>query len=779
MGIAEEEGCADEVEMQSTPVHFTFFPRYSNMGQFSEWKNAHTLSYSSVGSNESLSLSKMDDNLVEETARLSLVPVVTCRETVKASATDKVFAGETQQMSDKDRETRDMLIEKMEQHDALTQQLRSIKKQCTGVTEVCKKPLSSEAPNDFIVTLNDVENDFSLDEDSPDSPEIEVLNDDSLEATSSGFESSSENFQPLMPDTSATVDKSESCYFSRLISERDFISPMVKTVGNRDSMLSKSTFLGDLERQYGRRTVDQALAALGCLSSDAGITHNHEFDDSSFSAPARPPSPEFDIEMPEQSVSVPCNISYNNTGAEYSMISEADVCSEASLRDNGKEELNGNCADIRENVMVSADEDGGFLSVLSEAALYHATLKHTSDTGNNVRLVENMDMFSQDVSEELHCALASTAVQCVHEECDDVQKQDPSLEASGEFVQEGREQEESPGMDPRNKSVDADGDDSVSVIQEWSVLDGSIGSHVGSCIREKDATSDLNESDRKNIEDMKNLESCSEGEGFNDTLEEMEMLLKFGMDYMMSGNNTECPDATDKQSLCHSVSTPNKPLTEMSGFEDFGDAIRYTNCVETCSEDHTEVCTKREVCASGLLNKDSLPSSQGAACGGVETVSTSEVDGISSLKPITPLGKFDNKLQTVVSLTVNLKSDKPSPFKVPVKPVFYGTHIPKLCPPRSAKKIPLKPITMVSPSKRPLDYSKIVSPVGAYIHNTSSPSLVTTVKPKLCHAATPRRVMVGRGVTVMPRHDPVSGIEKTYLEVSINLLVQATPSLTI
>ncbi|XP_021940730.1 uncharacterized protein LOC110840190 isoform X2 [Zootermopsis nevadensis] len=750
-GIAEEEGCADEVEEHSSPAHLTFFPRYSDIGQFSTCKDAHTVSYSSVGFNESVSiLSNMDDSLVENTARLSLVPVVTCRETVEASATDEAFTGETQKMSDEDMKARDMLIEKMEQHDALTRQLRSVKKQHINVPDDYRKPLSSKVSNDDIVTLNDVENDFSSDEDGPDSPEVRVLSDDSLEVISSVFESSGENYQPLMVDTSAIADKLESCNFSRLISEGDFISPIVKTVGCHDSLLSKSTLVGDLERQYGRQKVDQALAALGCLTRDVGTSHNNELDDA-------PLSPEFDIKIPEQTESVPCNISYNKIVAEYSLISDADDCSETSVRDDGNEELNGDRGDVRNNVMVSADEDGGFLSVLSEAALYHATLKQASDKGINVALAENTDMYSQDVLEELNCASASTALHCVREEYDNVQKRGQSHETNGKFMQEGRVQGEPSGLDLRNKSVDDYGDNSISVIQECSVLDDD---NMGSCIREMDAKSDLNENDRKNIENVNNLESSCE-EGFNDTLEEMEMLLKFGMDYMMSGNNTECPDRLDERSLFHSVSTPKKPLTEKAGFEDFGDPIRFRNVVEISNEDCSKASTEREVCASGLLIKSRVPSSQGVPCDGVATPSTS---GILFPKPTTTLGKFHSKMETV-SPVVNLGGEKPSAFKVPVKPLFHGTHIPKLRPPRNAKKSPLKPIKVVSPCKRPLGYNTIVSPVGAYIHNTPSPALVTNVKPKLCRAATPKRAMVGRGATVMPRHDFASAIAKTHLEI--------------
>jgi hypothetical protein len=754
-GIAEEEGCACEVKMQSTPIHPAVFPSYLVAEQFREWKNEHTLSYSSVGSNESLSiLSKLDDSLVEETERLSLVPVVASRGTVETSATDNAFGSETQQLSDEAKVRRDMLIKDMEQHE-----LRSNKKQCAP--EVCRKLLPSEASSDDVIILNGSEFDFTFDEDNPDSPEVKVLNDDNLEVISSECESSGENFQHLTSDTHVSADKSESYCFSSLISEKVFATPVLKTDEDEDSMLSKSSFHGDSEHQYDKQKIDQAPTTVGSQTSETGTTHNHELDDESFSAPARPPSPEFDIEIPEQRVSLPCNSSYKYTGAEYSLISEADDCSGASFSDKYKEELNRNCDDVGD-VMVRADEDGGFLSVLSEAALYHATLNHTSDTGNNARTTAITDMCSQDV-EEKHCASASAsaAIQCMHEGYDTVQKQGPLCEA----VQEGEAQEVSPGLDVRNRSVH---DDSVNLV---SVQQCCAGSHVGSCRREMDATSDLNDSDRRNIEDM-NLKSCSEEECFNDTLEEMEMLLKFGMDYMMSSNDSECRDTTSKQSVRHSVSMPKMPSSEMSGFEDFGDSVSFSSGFETCNEDYTEAGTKPEACALNVLNENFLPSSQVVACGDVETISASEVGGILFPKlQTTPLGKFHSKLQAVVSPTVTMKSSKPSPFKVPVNPVIRGTHIPKLITLRSGKKSPLKPVTLVSPCKRQLNYKKILSPVGVYIRNTPSPSLVTNVRPKVCRVATPKRALVGKGASVMSTHDSVPGIEKVHLEVSINLLL--------
>lgn len=46
------------------------------------------------------------------------------------------------------------------------------------------------------------------------------------------------------------------------------------------------------------------------------------------------------------------------------------------------------------------------------------------------------------------------------------------------------------------------------------------------------------------------------------------MLLKLGMEYMPSGNDKECPDMTQKQTLGHGTSAP-KQLSEIPEFEYF------------------------------------------------------------------------------------------------------------------------------------------------------------------------------------------------------------------
>jgi hypothetical protein len=526
--------------------------------------------------------------------------------------------------------------------------------------------------------------------------------------------------------------------------------------------LCQSIFLGDPEFHNDRQEVDEAVTALDFQTSKVSTTHYRKLKDASFTAPARPPSPEFDIETPEHKASLPSNIP-----AEYSLISEADDCLERSLRDEGEIEVcDRNFAAIG-GVAVSADEDGGFLSVLSEAALYHVSLRHTIgepfEKGDSVGLTENTTMCSQCTRDVLHCACASAAVLSMCKERDGMEahlEPLPVLEVSAEFREERLDQEECPGRDLGKMGADDGSDSSLPVTQEGSVLNSSLGLHVGLCGQEMDASSDLNDSDRRNIGEMKNLESCSDEEGSHDTLEEMELLLKFGMDYMMSSNDGEYPSMTGKQSLCHSVSTPKQPLGKISEFEDFGDPIDQVesrhglaDCIETCKgrSDATELCV------SSVLGQNSVPSAHY-----IKTVSASQ--NLFRKPQTTPLTKPYHKLQSVVSPSV--KSNK-SPFKIPAKPMLHGTPVQKLLSPRSTKKNPLKPIMTVSPCRRPVNYNKIVSPVGAYIHNTPSPSLVTIVKPKPLHTATAKGAMVGRGATAIERQDCLSGIEKTCLKVGI------------
>jgi len=778
--IAEEEGRAYGMDMQSTPVHASF-PRYSDLEQPAPWEIMDLLSDYSEGSNESLSiLSKLDDSLVEDTSKLSLVLMTTSKEAMEPCA----FTGERQQMSDEDRKARSLLIEKMEQHEAQTQQLRRFKKQVSGVSGSCKQTLLLGTTNDCLITLNDDQENFSLDEDIPANENEQFLNEDASGIISNGFESIGKDFQPLVPDTPS--EKSGSLHFSEAIDDKHFTSPFVGSVGYHD-LLSQSISVSDLGCCFGKQMTDQALVSLPFEASKGSTTHNHKLGDMSFMAPARPPSPECDIEVPEQKVFLPSNVSYSYIAGEYSLISEPEDSLEASRDKDIIEAPDGNCATIG-NATVSADEDGGFLSILSAAALYHASLKHASgdhfdSSSNNVGLRENNDICSQNAQEKLQCR-SSSALLLVHNECDDMEKKvvfhHLPEEACGEFEEKGQEHEESLGRDLRNADVEEDDHSLLSGIQEGSVIDGSTHSNGGSCCREMDARNDLNDNDRRDIEDMKNQQWCS-AEGFNDTLEEVEMLWKYGKDYPLSGNDKECPDMTDKQTLGH------KPLCEMSEFEDFGEGINegenhhhVTDDTETCSENHAGGYARPETSTSAVSHKNPEPSSCGVVCDNVKTALVGEAHDNLCVKPQSvPFGKLHSKLKAVVSPTVNVKlcqtvgNDKASPFKIPVKSVSHASSIPKLTAVRGDKKCSLKPTTVVTPGKRPLNYKKIVSPVGAYIHNIPTPSLITTVKPILVHTGTPKRMMVDRDAAVMSRPAAMSRIEKVCLKGGVIFLLVA------
>jgi hypothetical protein len=639
--------------------------------------------------------------------------------------------------------------------------------------------------------LNDDQEDFSLDEDIPANENEQFFNKDASDIISGGFESIGKDFQPLVPDTPS--EKSGGLHFSGVTADKHFTSPFVGSVGYQDDMLSQSISLSDLGCCFGRQMTDQALASLPFEASKSGTTHNHKLDDVSFMAPARPPSPEFDIELPKQKFFLHSNVSYSYIAGEYSLISETEDSLEASRDKDIIETPDGNCAAIG-NATVSADEDGGFLSILSAAALYHASLKHASadhfdSSSSNVGLRENNDICSQNAQEKLQCT-SSPAVLLVHNECDDTEKKVVFYhlpeEGCGEFEEKGQEHEESLGRDLRNADVEEDDHSLLPGIQEGSVIDGSTHSNEGSCCREMDARNDLNDNDRRNIEDMKTQQWCSPG-GFNDTLEEVEMLWKYGKDYPLSSNEKECPDMTDKQTVCHSMSLPNKPLCEMSEFEDFGEGINegenhhhVKDDAESCSENHGGGCARPETSISVVSHKNPEPSSCGVACDYVKTASVGEANDNLCVKPQSvPFGKFHSKLKAVVSPTMNAKlcqtvgNDKASPFKIPVKSVPHASSIPKLTAVRGDKKCSLKPTSVVTPAKRPLNYKKIVSPVGAYIHNIPTPSLITTVKPILVHTGTPKGMMVDRDAAVMSRPAAISRIEKVCLKGGVIFLLVA------
>jgi hypothetical protein len=630
---------------------------------------------------------------------------MSCKETLESSTS----SGDTPQVSDEELKIRDILIEKMEEHEARTQQLRGTKKQTTSMPQDFKKPLLFEAENYDIKMMHDANNDFSLNDTTPANQEAEIWNDDNLEVTSTGSEPTTENYHQLVPNTAAASDTAEGYCFSRLTPERGVASPVARMVGDRDDIFCQSIFHGDPECREDREEVEGAVSALESRKT----SDNRELKHASFTAHGRPPSPEFDIELPEPKASLPGNIT-----AEYSLISEADDC----LREKSEVEVcNTNFA----------DEDGGFLSVLSEAAVYHASLKPFV-RDDSVKLTENVAMCSECSQDASHCGYGSVCKE--HDSTEMHLEPLPLCEASGEFREERRGQKECPEGDLGKMGTDDDSESSPYIVRESCLLDSSLGSHMESWGREMDASSDLNDSDRRKIEDMKQLESCPNGEEFHDSLEEIELLLKFGMDYMMSTDD-------EQRGM---LSAPLEPQCDMSEFEDFGDAVdqiesrrHLADGTETSCEDRSAVAV--ETCVSSVSDQNSVPRSHHG-----KTASLSEAGENWFVKPqTTSVRKPHSKLQAVESPTVKGN-------KTLGKPVLQ-----KLLPPRSAKKSPLKPC------RRPVNYREIVSPVGVYIHNTPSPSLVTIVKPKLLHTATPKGTVVGRGATAVA----VSAVENTPLKV--------------
>jgi hypothetical protein len=234
------------------------------------------------------------------------------------------------------------------------------------------------------------------------------------------------------------------------------------------------------------------------------------------------------------------------------------------------------------------------------------------------------------------------------------------------------------------------------------------------------------------------------------------------------------------------MSTPNKSLCDLSKFEDFGDAInegendRYVTDDSEGYTEHHSGCARPESSTLATSHKNLEASVCGVVCDYVKTASVGEVHESLFVKPQSMRsGKFHNKLQAVVSPTYNLKlcqtvrNDEGSRFKIPAKAVPHATCIPKPNPVRRDKKCSFKPTATVKHSKILSNYKKIVSPVGAYIHNIPSPSLVTTVKPNLAPGGTPKKIMVGRDAAVTSRHATTSRIEKVCLKVSFSLLLVA------
>ncbi|XP_069699228.1 uncharacterized protein [Periplaneta americana] len=832
--IVEEEGCTSS---ENTPRHVSFFPRYSEIERFGGWRDPHCVSYSSEMSTDSLSiLSKIDGQLADETSRLSLDSSMMFEGAEKLSPSE---------ISEEDRKTRDMLIEKMKEHAFRTQQLMSTKKQANNTKQ-------SETSMDDVIILNDDENDLSFDQDSFASPELhpgaddivkgEISSRDYLDISMGNCESDRTNCQ-----SKPIVHTSEMSHFSRLMSETDLSSCSSPTEKD-DTSLSRNIFLGDLEHHYGEEKVDEALASFSMQSNEEekesisyiSDEHDHYSQISEDMIPARAPSPEFDIEIKKQKAHemIPDEGCY-----EYSLISEAEEQSQLFLKDeevntsnndkqvntssedeevntsskdsedeevnisskdeevntsnkdkevntgskdeevnpsNEDEEVSTSNKDLQNNVK-DADEDGGFLSVLSEAAMYHAALKNVPCDGadkkmsvqnSNKSFKENSNVKTNDVIHEngedrnechyVQCTLAKPVESSFHVTAED----------SFEF-----------GM--KSEYLSSNTCQSVASIDECAIHNSthgsSVHSHTVSYGREMDATSDLNESDMENMTDLKRIKSCSEEDDFHDTLEEMELMMKFGISYMMSSNidnaSKSC-DVTGQESFHNAMSTPKNTRDKIKEFEDFGgfiskvddnftvnigrDSRSYeeihekerdheayiteqseANCLQCCKEEEhldqvkSNICDQADTQSLRHVNgaSDKIKTGKSQICENIRIIKNSQHKIVF---PNETSPSFDTKNCASVS------SENPSPFKMPSKPLTSASVGSKQGSCRSMKKSPLKTITMISPCKKSINYSKIMSPVGAYIKNTPSPSLMTIVKPKPCHVITPKRTTSSR-----------------------------------
>ncbi|PSN46243.1 hypothetical protein C0J52_11384 [Blattella germanica] len=317
-----------------------------------------------------------------------------------------------------------------------------------------------------------------------------------------------------------------------------------------------------------------------------------DLDADTYEEACRPTSPEFDIEVPHAIVA-----------GNYSLISEP--------------EEQKSIASIR------ADEDGGYLSVLSEAAMYHALLKSGSVTFRGIN--KNQDLIS------------NTSDKVVYQE-----ESKPTTVSQPDIVTSTTRFSSETSLDEEMQI----NDDSVVTI---------CSTHVSTMTRtherELDATSDLNESDVKKLEQMRSFES-SEG-GFHDTMEEIEMMMKLGMDYFNVGQNKEDANTNASEEIRLEIPEFGKHLEK-----------------ESAQELEDEVILDLPV-------KSNIPKLQSPATRLQTNVQAT-------------------KLQAIVSPTVHAKPIT-SPFKVPVKPPVH------------MKKTPLKPVT--PPCKKPYNYNKIISPV--------------------------------------------------------------------
>lgn len=269
----------------------------------------------------------------------------------------------------------------------------------------------------------------------------------------------------------------------------------------------------------------------------------------------------------------------------------------------------------------------------------------------------------------------------------------------------------------------------------------------------------------------------------NDTLEEYEMMMKYGVEYILGKKGNEREKKSDVPSDIHSESTLDIP-TKSRGHSSYERDECSSQSKEELSdfysgESHPSHITSNLSKQSSSINtadfQDAMDSS--AHCRGRIVAEGFERKILSPLRQVpyntpskgardlrhfTPKGKANSnvssipsKLPRVASIAPSRLLHTPSPqsakqhtrsgtpssgfksglFKKPSTPAIPVTRVPKA--PSSTNNV-------VKSNQKVLE--NIQSPVGAYIHNSPSPVLVTNIKAKMSDKAPFEREMYARAL---------------------------------
>lgn len=512
--------------------------------------------------------------------------------------------------------------------------------------------------------------------------------------------------------------------------------------------------------------------------------------------------------------------------------------------------------DLPEQVPV--DRDGGFLSILSEAALYHASqLKENAvaemeDTTSTTKSLEDrFKVFGID-ADELEDQQLSSSIMYVtgresHFPCREAESNTfytgrssgcrSSIKSCSEHnnqtamgdladtsaVSSQEQSEECSQVETVNATSESQ--ESASDCMQYSselnrcIENGTLGSAASTyqdsadenkIYQERTSVESMNENealDQSNsyvressgISGVYELNSVSENEcgsfsqshpdeeplhndsnassytgEMNDTLEEYEMMMRYGVDYILGrkghrkrsdhGTYREENEGTEKRQELHQGSPmPKNADHQPSGHSSTSSfpshqqnsstsSIEYLDAVSNLPSSrkiaspqvrdhkvlsplhkHVLKCTpQKSACASkasGLKVPSKVPRVASVTPSKMLHTSPHKTRALS--QPVTPTSSSKVPLRPVTPSS----ESKIGMFKKPVTPAVSGSRIPKTVAP--------SPHGLKSNSKI---LEKIQSPVGAYIHNTPSPVLVTNVKAKSSDRAPYEKEMHARAM---------------------------------